>query len=253
MKTKVTLVGAGPGDPDLLTLKAIKALKQADAVLFDALINKGVLKHVNPSAKLMCVGKRGGKQSFRQDDINKLIIDHAYNYGNVVRLKGGDPFVFGRGFEELEYIESFGIDVEVIPGISSSTAVPASQHIPVTHRGVSQSFWVLTATNKEGELSTDLKLAVQTNSTVVILMGVHKLNEIVQLYQQNNKKNVPIALIQNGTLKTEKAIYGTISTIQELKIKERVEAPAIIVIGEVVALKKNVVLNELKNLNYYEN
>ena len=253
MNTKVTLVGAGPGDPELLTLKAINAIKNADAILYDALINKAVLKYAKPSAKLMCVGKRVGKHSFKQEEINKLIIDHAFNYGGVVRLKGGDPFIFGRGYEELEYVESFGIKVEVIPGISSSTAVPASQKIPVTHRGVSQSYWVLTATNKDGELSADIKLAVQTNATVVILMGVNKLNEIVKLYKKQNKENVPIAIIQNGTLKSEKAIYGTIETIVQLKIKANIQAPAIIIIGEVVALKQEVLVGEISNLNYYEN
>jgi len=253
MKSKVTLVGAGPGDPELLTLKAINAIKNADAILYDALINKAVLKHAKSSVKLMCVGKRVGKHSFGQDEINKLIIDHAFNYGNVVRLKGGDPFIFGRGYEELQYVESFGIEVNVIPGISSSVAVPASQKIPVTHRGASQSFWVLTATNKNGALSEDIKLAVQTNSTVVILMGVNKLTQIVNLYKKQNKGNIPVAIIQNGTLKSEKAIYGTLNTIERLKIEENIQSPAIIIIGEVVALKQEVFINEISNLNYYGN
>lgn len=252
MNKKVTLVGAGPGDPELLTLKAVNAIKNADAVLYDALVNPIVLEHAKPSAKLMCVGKRAGKHSYKQDDINKLIVDHAFNYGNVVRLKGGDPFIFGRGYEELQYIESFGIDVQVIPGISSSSAVPASQKIPVTSRGVSQSFWVLTATNKYGELSEDIKLAVRTNATVVVLMGVGKLKDIVSLYKKANRPNVPIGIIQNGTLKNEKAVYGTISTIEELKNEKNIAAPAIIVIGEVVALKRDVLVHELINTNSYE-
>ncbi len=252
METKVTLVGAGPGDPELLTLKAIKAIKNADAILYDALINENVLKYANPSAKLLCVGKRAGLHSYKQGEINKLIIDHAFNYGNVVRLKGGDPFIFGRGYEELEYVESFGIEVDVVPGISSSSAVPAYQKIPVTSRGVSQSFWVLTATNAAGELSDDIKLAVQTNSTVVILMGVSKLSQIVKLYKKQNKENVPIAIIQNGTLKSEKAIYGTINTIEQLKTEQNIQAPALTVIGEVVALRQEVLVDELSNLNYHE-
>lgn len=251
MKTKVTLVGAGPGDPELLTLKAIKAIKNADAILYDALVNRSVLKHAKPSAQLMCVGKRAGRHSYTQEEINKLIIDHAFNYGNVVRLKGGDPFIFGRGYEELQYIESFGIEVDVVPGISSSTAVPAYQKIPVTHRGASQSFWVLTATNKQGKLSNDIKLAVQTDATVVILMGVGKLHQIVERYKKQGKQEVPIGIIQNGTLKNEKAVYGTINTIEQLSAENNIQAPAIIVIGEVVALKQEVVVNELSNLNYY--
>lgn len=251
MKTKVTLVGAGPGDPDLLTLKAIKAIKNADAILYDALVNRSVLKHAKPSAQLMCVGKRAGRHSYTQEEINKLIIDHAFNYGNVVRLKGGDPFIFGRGYEELQYIESFGIEVDVVPGISSSTAVPAYQKIPVTHRGASQSFWVLTATNKQGKLSNDIKLAVQTDATVVILMGVGKLHQIVELYKKQGKQEVPIGIIQNGTLKNEKAVYGTINTIEQLSAENNIQAPAIMVVGEVVALKQEIVVNELSNLNYY--
>ena len=251
MKTKVTLVGAGPGDPELLTLKAIKAIKNADAILYDALVNRSVLKHAKPSAQLMCVGKRAGRHSYTQEEINKLIIDHAFNYGNVVRLKGGDPFIFGRGYEELQYIESFGIEVDVVPGISSSTAVPAYQKIPVTHRGASQSFWVLTATNKQGKLSNDIKLAVQTDATVVILMGVGKLHQIVERYKKQGKQEVPIGIIQNGTLKNEKAVYGTINAIEQLSAENNIQAPAIIVIGEVVALKQEVVVNELSNLNYY--
>ncbi|MCB0409573.1 MAG: uroporphyrinogen-III C-methyltransferase [Flavobacteriales bacterium] len=251
MKTKVTLVGSGPGDPQLLTLKAVKAIQNADAILYDALVNRSVLKHAKASAQLMCVGKRAGQHSFGQDEINKLIVDHAFNYGNVVRLKGGDPFIFGRGYEELEYVESFGIEVEVVPGISSSSAVPAYQKIPLTHRGLSQSFWVLTATNKYGELSDDIKLAVQTNATVVVLMGVSKLSQIVELYKQQNKENVPIGIIQNGTLKSEKAVYGTINNIEQLSAEQNIQAPAIIVIGEVVALKQEIKVNELSNWNYY--
>jgi len=253
METKVTLVGAGPGDPELLTLKAIKAIENADAILYDALVNREVLKHANPSAQLMCVGKRAGKHSYTQEEINKLIIDHAFNYGNVVRLKGGDPFIFGRGYEELQYIESFGIQVDIVPGISSSIAVPAYQKIPVTHRGASQSFWVLTATNKHGELSDDIKLAAQTNSTVVVLMGVGKLKEIVRLYKNRNKQDVSIGIIQNGTLKSEKAVYGTINNIEQLSADSNIKAPAIIVIGEVVALKQEIFTNELLNINYYGN
>ena len=255
MKTnkKVTLVGAGPGDPDLLTLKAVKALSVADVVLYDALVNKEILQRAPSSATLVCVGKRAGKHSFTQTAINQLIVEYALDGNHVVRLKGGDPFIFGRGFEELEYVESFGIPVDVVPGISSANAVPASQKIPVTNRGVSQSYWVLTATNSKGELSDDIQLAVQTNATVVILMGVNQLSKIVQLYKQNHKHDVSVGIIQNGTLATEKAVYGSIATIEALKTENNIQAPAIILIGEVVALKREVLVNELSNLNYYDN
>jgi len=252
-KAKVTLVGAGPGDPDLLTLKGVKALNSADVVLYDALVNEEVLQYVPSTVKLICVGKRAGKHSFTQTEINQLIVEYALDCGHVVRLKGGDPFIFGRGFEELEYVESFGIQVDVVPGISSANAVPASQKIPVTNRGVSQSYWVLTATNSKGELSDEIQLAVQTNATVVILMGVNQLSKIIELYKQHNKHDVPVGIIQDGTLATEKAVYGNVATIEALKDEHNIQAPAIILIGEVVSLKKEVLVNELSNLNYYGN
>ena len=142
---KVTLIGAGPGDPDLITVKGVKALEKANVVLYDALINRELLKYA-PDAKLIFVGKRKGLHSYSQDEINELIVKSAFEFENAVRLKGGDPFVFGRGSEEIDYIESFGIETEVISGISSSMAVPASQGISLTKRGAAESFWVITGT-----------------------------------------------------------------------------------------------------------
>ncbi|MEX1382288.1 uroporphyrinogen-III C-methyltransferase, partial [Lutibacter sp.] len=179
MKTKlikkVTLIGAGPGDPDLITVKGVKALQSAKVILYDALINRELLEYA-PYAKKIFVGKRKGMHSFTQDKINELIVKSAFEYGNAVRLKGGDPFIFGRGSEEVEFIESFGIETEVISGISSAMAVPASQGISLTKRGISESFWVITGTTSERKLSTDVYLAAQSTATVVILMGMSKLN-----------------------------------------------------------------------------
>ena len=170
IQPKLTLVGAGPGDPDLITVKAIQALGKADIILYDALVNKEILQYVAAGVKKIFVGKRSGKHSLKQEQINNLIVDLAFTYGNVVRLKGGDPFVFGRGYEEIEYADSFNIETEVIPGISSSVGVPGLAGIPVTHRGLSESFWVITGTTRTGELSRDIKLASQSTATVVILM-----------------------------------------------------------------------------------
>lgn len=233
IERKVTLIGAGPGDPDLITVKGVKALKKAKVVLYDALINRELLDYA-PNVEKIFVGKRKGYHRYSQDEINELIVKSAFEYGNVVRLKGGDPFVFGRGSEEIDYIESFGIETEVISGISSSMAVPASQGISLTKRGVAESFWVITGTTSERKLSTDVHLAAQSTATVVILMGMSKLSEIVAIFKKFKKKDVPTAIIQNGTTTNEKIGLGTINTIEEVVNQKQLASPAIIIIGEVV-------------------
>ena len=234
IKPKVTLVGAGPGDPDLLTIKGAKALADANVVLYDALANEEILTYAPKKSIKIFVGKRKGCHEYTQDQINQLIVDNALTYGNVVRLKGGDPFIFGRGSEEIEYIESFGIPTTVIPGISSSIAVPANQGISLTKRGVSESFWVITGTTSDRKLSKDVALAAQSSATVVILMGMSKLNQIVALFQNQSKGKTPVAIIQNGTLPNEKVGVGTINTITKVVADNGLSSPAIIVIGEVV-------------------
>jgi uroporphyrin-III C-methyltransferase len=233
-RPSVTLVGAGPGDPDLLTIKGAKALAEAQVVLYDALANEEILTYAPKKAIKVFVGKRKGCHAYTQDQINQLIVDHALTYGNVVRLKGGDSFIFGRGSEEIDFIESFGIPTAVIPGISSSIAVPAYQGISLTKRGVSESFWVITGTTSDRKLSNDVALASQSSATVVILMGMSKLAQIVALFQKEHKGETPIAIIQNGTTVHEKIGVGTIDTIQEIVEAQQLGSPAIIVIGEVV-------------------
>ena len=242
---KVTLIGAGPGDPDLITVKGVKALAKAKVVLYDALINRELLAYA-PNSEKIFVGKRKGFHRYSQDEINELIVKNAFEYGDAVRLKGGDPFVFGRGSEEIDYIESFGISTEVISGISSSMAVPAGQGISLTKRGVSESFWVITGTTSERKLSNDVSLAAQSTATVVILMGMSKLNEIVAIFKKNNKSEVPTAIIQNGTTKNEKLGLGTIDTIEEVVAQKQLSSPSIIVIGEVVK-------ESAKFRSFYEN
>lgn len=234
IKPKVTLVGAGPGDPDLLTLKGVKALAEANVVLYDALVNEEILTYAPKNAIRLFVGKRIGKHAYSQDQINQLIVDNALTYGHVVRLKGGDPFIFGRGSEEIEYVESFGIPTFVVPGISSAITVPAYQGISLTKRGVSESFWVITGTTSDRNLSNDIALAAQSSATVVILMGMNKLSQIVSLFQKESKGEKPVAIIQNGTTVNEKFGVGTINTIQEVVAENNLSSPAIIVIGEVV-------------------
>ncbi|WP_310379705.1 uroporphyrinogen-III C-methyltransferase [Flavobacterium sp.] len=234
IQPKVTLVGAGPGDPDLLTLKGVKALAEANVVLYDALANEELLIHAPKNAIKIFVGKRKGCHEYSQDQINQLIVDNALTYGNVVRLKGGDSFIFGRGSEEIEFVESFGIPTFVVPGISSAIAVPAYQGISLTKRGVSESFWVITGTTSDRKLSADIALAAQSSATIVILMGMSKLSQIVALFQKESKGETPVAIIQNGTTVNEKFGVGTINTIQEVVTENKLSSPAIIVIGEVV-------------------
>ncbi|PJJ10627.1 uroporphyrinogen-III C-methyltransferase [Flavobacterium sp. 1] len=234
IKPKVTLVGAGPGDPDLLTLKGANALAEANVVLYDALANEEILKHAPHNAIKIFVGKQIGNHAYTQDQINQLIVDNALTYGNVVRLKGGDSFVFGRGSEEIDYAESFGIPTFVVPGISSAIAVPAYQGISLTKRGTSESFWVITGTTSDRNLSSDIALAAQSSATIVILMGMSKLSHIVALFQKESKGKTPVAIIQNGTMPNEKIGVGTIDTIQEVAVKNNLSSPAIIIIGEVV-------------------
>ena len=234
IQPKVTLVGAGPGDPDLLTIKGVKALSEANVVLYDALANEEILTYAPKKSIKIFVGKRKGLHEYSQDQINQLIVDNALTYGHVVRLKGGDPFIFGRGSEEIEYVESFGIPTFVVPGISSSIAVPAYQGISITKRGVSESFWVITGTTSDRKLSNDVALAAKSSATVVILMGMSKLSQIVALFKKENKGEIPVTIIQNGTMPNEKIGVGTVDTIVNVAQMNNLSSPAIIVIGEVV-------------------
>ncbi|WP_347373294.1 uroporphyrinogen-III C-methyltransferase [Aequorivita sp. Q41] len=233
-KPKLTVVGAGPGDIDLITIKAIKTLKTADVVLYDALVNEKLLEYINPKAEKIFVGKRRGCYKYKQEQINELIVARAKSYKHVVRLKGGDPFIFGRGAEEMEYAASFGLDVAVVPGISSALAVAAYQNIPLTKRGSSESFWVITGTTKEHKISRDIELAAKSNATIVVLMGMSKLPQIVKLFQAEGKHNLPVAIIQNGTTSKERIGIGTVDTIEKVVAEKALENPAIIVLGEVV-------------------
>ena len=238
MKTKkqpkLTVVGAGPGDPDLITLKAIKALKSADVVMYDALVNEELLDYASPNAELIFVGKHRGCYKYQQEQINELIVARGHSHGHVVRLKGGDPFIFGRGAEEMEYAASFGLKTEIVPGISSSLAVPAYQNIPLTKRGSSESFWVITGTTKHHKISDDVVLAAKSNATVVILMGMGKLSEIVNIFQKEGKDDLPVAIIQDGTTSKEKVGIGTVETIEQIVKEQDLSNPAIVVLGEVV-------------------
>ncbi|RNC84199.1 MAG: uroporphyrinogen-III C-methyltransferase [Winogradskyella sp.] len=245
MKTaKLTVVGAGPGDKELITLKAINAIKDADVILYDALINTELLEYAATNTELIFVGKRKGCYRYQQEQINELIVSRSKSHGHVVRLKGGDPFIFGRGAEEIDYARNYGLETYMVPGISSALAVPAYQGIPLTKRGASESFWVITGTTKSHQISKDVALAAKSTATVVILMGMGKLDEIVSIFSTEGKQKMPIAIIQNGTTPQENIGIATIETIQSVVKEKNLGAPAIIVIGEVVA--KRAVLDALK-------
>ncbi len=237
--SKLTVVGAGPGDVELITLKAIKALHTADVVLYDALVDTALLDYA-PGAELIFVGKRRGCYSYQQEQINELIVSRAKSHGHVVRLKGGDPFVFGRGSEEMEYAAAHDLKVAMVPGISSCLSVPAAQNIPVTKRGSAESLWVITGTTKEHKLSNDVRLAAKSSATIVILMGMSKLPQIVELFKKEGRSETPIAIIQNGTRANEQVGVATIATIEVEVKKKQLANPAIIIIGEVVRHRERI-------------
>ena len=232
----LSLVGAGPGDPDLITVKAMKCIRKSNVILYDALANEELLKYASPGAIKKFVGKRFGCHTLSQSEINRLILEFAFSHGRVVRLKGGDPFVFGRAQEEMEAARTAGIGYEVIPGISSALAVPASQMIPLTCRGINESFWVTTGTNQSGELSPDINLAAKSSATVIILMAMSKLEMIMEIFSQNGKSQTPVAIIQNGTTSQEKMVIGKVNDIYFKAQYAGLTNPAIIMVGEVVNL-----------------
>ncbi|WP_343688238.1 uroporphyrinogen-III C-methyltransferase [Chitinophaga sp.] len=234
---KLSLVGAGPGDPELITLKAINVLKQADVILYDALVNEVLLKYAKPGAVVQFVGKRYGCHSLSQQEINHLIVEYAYSHGHVVRLKGGDPFVFGRAGEEIAAANAAGMEVEVIPGISSALAAAESQMIPLTSRGVTESFWVTTGTTLTGDISGDIALAARSTATVIILMAMSKLEEIMEIFAQHGKRDLPVAIIQEATTGRDKMVIGTVKDIYYKAQHEGLANPAVIVVGEVVRLR----------------
>lgn len=238
IQPKITLVGAGPGDPELLTLKGQRALQTANVILYDALVNEQLLT-MAPQATAVFVGKRKGYKALSQDEINRRMVQEAFSSGHVVRLKGGDPFVFGRGGEEVAYARLFGIPAEIVPGISSAIAVPGLAGIPVTHRGISNGFYVITAVLADGSVNPELERAVTLNATVVILMGLGRLQEIAGLLCKAGKKEMPVAVISSGSLPEQALVTGTANDIAEKVLEQRIKAPAVIVAGEVATLAKS--------------
>ncbi len=235
---KVYLTGAGPGDIELLTLKALRVVREADVIIYDRLANPKILKEAKNGCKFVYVGKEDGRHTLPQEEINEVIYQNALKYDKIVRLKGGDPFVFGRGGEEGSYLSQRGIIFEIIPGITSAVSVPAYAGIPVTHRGISASFKVVTgheAPNKKGS-QVNWKM-LEGDETIVFLMGYHNLAKICKnLINIGKPENYPIAVISKGTLEDQKVIVSTLKNITD-KAKG-LSTPAMIVVGKVVTLRE---------------
>ncbi|WP_456400041.1 uroporphyrinogen-III C-methyltransferase [Persephonella sp.] len=239
MNGKVYIVGAGPGDPDLLTVKAYKLIQKADVILYDRLINPEILLMAKPECELVYVGKEDGKHIIEQDKINFLLQDFSKKYKIIVRLKGGDPFVFGRGGEEAVFLEENGISYEIVPGITSAIAVPAYAGVPVTHRGVSSSFAVITGHGHKGKFPDINWKSLAGIGTLIFLMGVSNREKIAQnLIEAGRNPDEPVIFIEKGTTKEQKSIESTLKDVAEGKVN--VYPPAIFLIGDVVELRKKI-------------
>ena len=255
MTGKVYLIGAGCGEADLITLKGLKKLLESDVVLYDSLVDEELINKLSENVEKIYVGKRYHQKSMPQDEINNLIIKYAKSGKIVTRLKGGDPYVFGRGSEEAQAIEKENISYEVIPGISSAIAVPELAGIPLTHRQLSRNFTVLTASsvgidNKENITPIDYQALTKLGGTIVFLMGYHHIPEIMNNFLNSGmNENTPCAIISKGCTKEQKVIKGNIKNISSEIEKQKIQAPVIIVIGECVNLDLKGKLSENSNYN----
>ena len=234
---EVALVGAGPGDAELLTLKALSFLQQADVVLYDYLVSEDILALIPDGTILVCVGKRAGHHSVPQEKTNQLLIDFAKQGHRVVRIKGGDPFMFGRGGEELEVLADAGVHFQVIPGITAAAGATAYAGIPLTHRDYAQSAMFITGHLKTENDEMDWSTLARGNQTLVIYMGLMKSNDIQeQLIRHGRQPETPIAIIERGTQSCQKIFKGQLSQLAELA--QDAQSPSLIVVGEVVALSE---------------
>lgn len=240
-KGKIYLVGAGPGDPGLITVKGLACLRNADVVVYDHLANDSLLAETRKEAELIYVGKSSSRHTMVQEEISRLLVKLALEGKAVVRLKGGDPFVFGRGGEEVEEIVKAGLPFEVVPGISASVAVPAYAGIPITHRKVASSFAVITGHEAPGKAESSIawdRLATGVD-TLVFLMGVANLGYIVQQLKRNGRPgDTPVAVIHEGTLPSQETAAGTLDTIEERVKEAGIKPPAVIVVGGVAGLRE---------------
>jgi uroporphyrin-III C-methyltransferase len=235
---KVYLVGAGPGDPGLLTVKALELIKKADVILYDRLVNEDLLRFAKKGANIIFVGKTPGSHIIDQNVINEIIAREARDNKIVIRLKGGDPFVLGRGGEEAHALRQIGINFEVVPGVTSAIAVPEAAGIPITDRRASSSFTIVSGHAAKGRGEYEVDFAELEADTIIILMGLGNLERIVaQLLLDKRASSTPVAVIQQGTTRNEKVAVGTLENIVQKVRDERIRAPTIIVVGDVVNLR----------------
>ncbi|MCL9774638.1 uroporphyrinogen-III C-methyltransferase [Vibrio methylphosphonaticus] len=235
-QSNVTLIGAGPGDPDLLTIKAMKAIQAADTIIFDNLVSEPIRALFPSTATLIFVGKQKGCHSASQDDINQILLEQAKIGGRICRVKGGDSFVFGRGGEEMLWLSQHGVDVEVIPGITAASGCTTYSQIPLTHRGLAQGCTFITA-HAERDLEVHWDALAKLNQTLVIYMGLTKTQLIsASLIEAGMDSNTPVALIEKGCCPDQRTLIGTLDELDTLKQRHSVQSPALIVIGQVVTV-----------------
>jgi uroporphyrin-III C-methyltransferase/precorrin-2 dehydrogenase/sirohydrochlorin ferrochelatase len=235
---EVYLVGTGPGDPDLLTFRALRLMQQADVVLYDRLIGDGILNLVRRDAERLYVGKMKQDHSVPQEEISEMLIRLAQEGKRVLRLKGGDPFVFGRGGEEISSLADNGITFQVIPGVTAANGCAAYAGIPLTHRDHAQGYTVVTGHEKDGELNLNWDSLIQPRQTVVVYMGLTSLGAIIDGFVSNGADSAtPAAVIENGTRKGQRVIVGTLESLQEKCAAADIKSPALIIIGSVVTLR----------------
>lgn len=247
----VTLVGAGPGDPALMTVRAVRCLQRAEVVVYDRLIDPRLLDHAPAWAECIFAGKAAGRASMSQRDIERVLIGHALDGHNVVRLKGGDPFLFGRGGEEVEALAAAGIPYEVVPGVSSALAVPASAGIPVTHRRLASSVTIITGHEDPDkfESSIDWEWAARAPGTLVILMGLERVESICRrLLDEGRSADMPAAAISAGTLPQQRSVFASLAELPAIVLEVGLRSPAIIVVGEVARFPQMIAGSELLSL-----
>lgn len=234
---KVYLVGAGPGDPELLTLRGVRLLQQVDVVVYDHLVSAGVLDFVPPGAERIYAGKRRNEHTLRQEQINSLLVKLAVEGKQVARLKGGDPFIFGRGGEELQALAAAGVPFEVVPGVTAASGVSSYAGIPLTHRDYAQCCIFVTGHLKDGTADLDWPSLVKLHQTVVIYMGLNGLPGIcAQMIAHGAASDLPIAVVQDGSIATQKVVTGTLSNMTDRVAKAGLQSPCLTIIGEVVKL-----------------
>lgn len=252
---KVYLVGAGPGDPDLITVKGLKCIQQADVILYDRLLDERLLSFAKKDAFQFFVGKNPGKHHVQQTTINHLLVKYAREGKTVARLKGGDPFIFGRGGEEAQTLVQAGISFEIIPGITSGAAVPAYAGIPLTHREFSSSVTFISGHLKEGSKQENDWAAIANGAeTLVIYMGVKRLHDLCETLQYHGKSpDTPVAIIQSGTTTQQKTVTGTLANLANRAKEQHVQNPAIILVGEVVKLREQLQWFEQNAFHAIEN